>query len=293
MGIQGESLYDTWWFTTGFAILSAAFLWLLFKLKHINRTERLKKLVAEQALQLKEYISRLERAQQRLERENYIHKRLSASISHDVKNPLHFAVLSLRKIHQQLQQEKHPLARAIYNIETSTYEIQQYTEMLTDYSRILLMGKEIETQPIGLRNLIQEKIKLFDKMAAQKGITFVKKVSSEIKLNANRQLLHIVLHNLIDNAIKFTLEGHITFESKVLVDALELSVQDNGVGMNMVQVARINLYNQKSKEEDVNGQFTQGLGLKIAKDLISLMNGTLYVKSTLQVGTIATIRLPL
>jgi signal transduction histidine kinase len=290
-----ESIYGPWWFIAGHVILVSILFCLLlgWRLKRLNSTQRLNRAINEQTDKLREQLSQLEISHQRLTRETYLHQRLSASISHDVKTPLNFAVLALTKIQQQLQEEKHPLAEAIQNIQTSTYEIQQYTEMLADYSRILLTGKDIAAQSIKLRDLINEKLKLFDKIAAQKGISFANKVRAKNKINGNRQLLNIVLHNLIDNAIKFTLEGEISFESTILHDLIEINICDTGVGMNNVQVARINLYNQKSRDDYVNGSPTHGLGLKIVKDLINLMNGTLYVKSTPRMGTIVTLRLPL
>lgn len=295
MGSQLESFYCTWWFIIVHAILVSILFCLLLslRLKRLNGMRRVNRSAHEQTDKLRAQLSALEISHQRLTRETYLHQRLSASISHDVKSPLNFAVLALTKIQQQLQAEKHPLAEAIQSIQTSTYEIQQYTEMLADYSRILLTGKDIAAQSIKLRDLINEKIQLFDKIAAQKGISFANKVRAKNKINGNRQLLNIVLHNVIDNAIKFTLEGQISFESTILHDIIEINIRDTGVGMNHVQVARINLYNQKSRDDYVSGSPTHGLGLKIVKDLINLMNGTLYIKSTPRMGTIVTLRLPL
>jgi signal transduction histidine kinase len=295
MGSQLESFYGTWWFIVGHVILVSILFCLLlgWRLNRLNSMRQLDRAINAQTDKLREQLSLLEISHQRLTRETYLHQRLSASISHDVKTPLNFAVLALTKIQQQLQEEKHPLAEAIQSIQTSTYEIQQYTEMLADYSRILLTGEDIAAQSIKLRDLINEKIQLFDKIAAQKGISFANNIRAKNKINGNRQLLNIVLHNLIDNAIKFTLEGQISFESAVLDDIIEINIRDTGVGMNHVQVARINLYNQKSRDNYVNGSPTHGLGLKIVKDLINLMNGTLYIKSAPRVGTIVTLRLPL
>lgn len=295
MGGQLESFYSTWWFIAAHAILVSILCCLLLhvRLKRFNSIRHINKATNEQADKLRAQLLQLETSHQRLARETYLHQRLSVSISHDVKSPLNFAVLALKKIQQQLQEEKHPLAEALQHIQTSTYEIQQYTEMLADYSRILLTGEGIAAQSIKLRDLINEKIKLFDKMAAQKGISFTNNVRAKNKINGNRQLLNIVLHNLIDNAIKFTLEGQISFESTVLSDIIEINIKDTGVGMSNVQVARINLYNQKSRDHSVNASSTHGLGLKIVKDLINLMDGTLYIKSAPRMGTIVTLRLPL
>ncbi|WP_257670450.1 sensor histidine kinase [Parapedobacter tibetensis] len=287
--------YESWWFISAILILLACTGWLLLKIR-IRRLKRrnahLKEKVNQQTGKLQEQIAALQITQQRLERETYLHKRLAASISHDVNSPLRFMGLSLKKIQIQLTQEQHSLTEAVTRVQSSTHEIYEYIKMLTDYSKTLLLGNEVAPSTIHLRTLVEDKINTFKEMALQKGVHIKNEIPQDLTIINRPQLLTIVLHNLIDNAIKFTIDDDVVLKSNITSSGVQMIIKDKGLGMSYVQVAKINAYNiptAKTANEEIS---TQGLGLKIVKDLINLMGGTVVVRSMPRVGTSIVIELP-
>jgi len=287
--------YETWWFITGLIILLTAITWLAFKLRvnHLkNKNLLLTQTVDQQTVTLQEQITALQHTQKQLERQTHLHKRLSASISHDVKTPLRFIVLTLKKIHEQLLKEQHPIAGTLEDVQIASNDIHDYTLMLTDYSKFLLFGNEVPPRLIKLRSLVDEKIRLFRQIAEQKGVHIKNEVPDNAQLVNHHELLSIVFHNLIDNAIKFTLEGTIHIKSIQIGSRLKLTIEDSGMGMSNTQVDKINAYNRQNENNFSHEISSQGLGLKIAKDLVVIMQGWMRISSIPKKGTIVTIELP-
>jgi len=112
-------------------------------------------------------------------------------------------------------------------------------------------------------------------------------------VNSNR--LKEVLYNLIDNAIKYTLEGGV--EIKTEVDEIKkkyyITVQDSGIGISAEAQQRLfeKFYRVKTKETaDISGT---GLGLWIAKTLARKMGGDILIESMEGKGSKFTIIFPL
>jgi signal transduction histidine kinase len=287
--------YENWWFISLIFILMLLIIWLIItaRVKQFKKkNSELQALVDQRTLKLQEQITVLKHTQQQLERQTHLHKRLSASISHDVKTPLRFIGLTLKKIHERLVKEQHPLAEMIADIQIASNGVHDYALMLTDYSKFLLFGNEMPpTSTIKLHVLMDEKIKLFYHIAEQKGIQIKNEIAADLSIINYQELLSIVFHNLIDNAIKFTLEGTIQLKSNVIGSRVKLTIEDSGMGMSSIQVTKINDYN--SKEPSSQGMSTQGLGLKITKDLVAIMQGWMRISSQPKEGTVITIELPL
>lgn len=104
--------------------------------------------------------------------------------------------------------------------------------------------------------------------------------------------LEQVISNLIENALKFTDEGTIEFGFKVNKNMLNFFVKDTGIGISIEQQEVI--FQRFSKIEDNKKKLYRGagLGLAISKNLISLMNGEISVKSELNKGSIFEFTLP-
>lgn len=287
--------YETWWFISLTLILVLLLIWLIItaRVKQLKKkNSELQALVDQRTLNLQEQIAVLESTQQQLERQTHLHKRLSASISHDVKTPLRFIGLTLKKIQEQLTKEKHPIAAMIADVQIASNGVHDYALMLTDYSKFLLFGNEMPPpNTIKLLALMDEKIKLFYHIAEQKGIQIKSEIPADLSIINYQELLSIVFHNLIDNAIKFTLEGTIQLKSKVIGSRVKITIEDSGMGMSSMQVKKINTYN--SKGPSLEEMSTQGLGLKITKDLVAIMQGWMRISSQPKEGTIITIELPL
>ncbi|HPN21898.1 MAG TPA: response regulator, partial [Tenuifilaceae bacterium] len=100
-----------------------------------------------------------------------------------------------------------------------------------------------------------------------------------------------VIENLIDNALKFTERGIVELGYSILNDKINLFVKDTGIGIDpKIQEFIFENYRQLS---DSQSQVSSGLGLKISKEIITLLNGDISIKSEVGAGTTINIILPL
>jgi len=113
-------------------------------------------------------------------------------------------------------------------------------------------------------------------------------------LHADRDKILLALHNLLSNALKYTLEkGHVTL--KVTVDKVQISiaVTDTGIGIAPKDVEKIFDKFYRAKDERVTKIAGSGLGLAIARQVIMLHGGDITVESELDKGSTFTLTLPI
>jgi signal transduction histidine kinase len=110
--------------------------------------------------------------------------------------------------------------------------------------------------------------------------------------HGDRYRLKIVLTNLIGNAIKYYHRNQENPFVRVSIapvsGGVSLQVEDNGIGMS--QQVMDNIFNMFYRGTDVSDG--SGLGLYIAKEMVSKMNGEISVSSQVEIGTVFTVQIP-
>jgi signal transduction histidine kinase len=105
------------------------------------------------------------------------------------------------------------------------------TELL-DWSRIQTGRMQYDPQVIGLKVISGEILSLFDELAKKKNINLINEVDESFNVFADYKMLGTSIRNLVSNALKFTKSGgFVMIRSTEKKDFIELTVQDNGVGM--------------------------------------------------------------
>ncbi len=147
---------------------------------------------------------------------------------------------------------------------------------------------------INIKDIINANVDIFINRANQKNINFIVSSQKGLKLFINRDLLNIILSNLITNAIKYSLNG-----SKIIINADEQNnkihflVKDFGIGINPEELNNIfdEFYRtRKAREMERDGT---GLGLSIIKKAVDALNGTVNVYSEVDEGTSFHIYIPI
>jgi signal transduction histidine kinase/CheY-like chemotaxis protein len=143
-----------------------------------------------------------------------------------------------------------------------------------------------------LEALVEDSIDLCAEAAHRKGLELIGDVQVEpgMAYRGDRLRLQQVLVNLLGNAVKFTVRGHIRVS--VTVERLHsksaqvrFAVEDTGVGLTPLE--RATIFEEFSRADSPQSRRfgSIGLGLSICKQLIALMNGTIGVESTVGLGS--------
>ena len=113
----------------------------------------------------------------------------------------------------------------------------------------------------------------------------------DIIINADEQRMEQVWTNIISNAIKYTNEGGLITIAIKKGKEIEVEIEDTGIGMSKEVISHIfERFYREDKARNVEGN---GLGLSIVKRIVDLHNGKIEVESTVDVGTIFRVKMPL
>jgi len=217
-----------------------------------------------------------------------------ARMSHDLRQPLN-AIVGFTDL--LLMAEGEPLSakqrRHLGHVATASRQLLGLINDLLDLSRVESGRMEIHPDPCDVAALLEETLALFRTQTQNGRVSLVLEMASPLsRLLADRVRVQQVLHNLLSNAFKFTPEGGlITVTAKQVGLQLEVAVRDTGVGIPLEDQQRIfEAYEQAGPKE--GQQKGVGLGLAIAKRLVELHGGRIWVESAPGQGSTFTFRLP-
>lgn len=157
-----------------------------------------------------------------------------------------------------------------------------------DISKIEAGGMELAYEAFSPRDLISSVLSAVCYDAQQKGITLAVEIDrsmpSELVSDARR--LRQVLMNLVGNAVKFTPEGEVRIQARMMEDRLvEFRVSDSGIGIASKHLSTIfDTFTQVDSSYSRRYQGT-GLGLAICKRLVKMLGGTIRVESEVGRGS--------
>ena len=277
--------------------------------KGIQELDILAKSFNQMARQLRESFTTLEKTNQELEQRvsertiqlqaakeaadtaNQAKSEFLTNMSHELRTPLN-GILGYAQILQRsptITEQEH---KGVSIIAQCGNHLLTLINDILDLSKI--EARKMELYPINFHfpSFLQGIVEIFIIRAEQNKISFVYQSEGEIPsgIHADEKRLRQVLINLLDNAIKFTDRGEVTFtvESQKLEDStyqVKFQIEDTGVGMTDEQLAKIFLPFEQVGENKYQAQGT-GLGLTISQKIISLMNSKIQVASQLEKGSI-------
>jgi two-component system, OmpR family, sensor histidine kinase SenX3 len=214
-----------------------------------------------------------------------------ANISHELKTPV--GALSL--VAETLEGEDDPevVARLSHRMRTEAERLGRIIEDLLDLSRI-----EAEEAPsrelVPIRVVVAEAVERLRPVAEHRGIALIADEPPDaLAIVGDRRQLVSALHNLLDNAIKYSERGS---SVDVVVrhddDAIEIDVADHGIGIPSRDLERIfeRFYRvDRARSRDTGGT---GLGLAIVRHVASNHGGDVRVTSREGSGSTFTLHLP-
>lgn len=221
--------------------------------------------------------------------------KLLSIIAHDLRSPFN-NIIGLSSLLQKRSDsfEDKQSEKYIDIINATAKETLVLLDNLLNWAKSQTGELRIKSEKITLTSIIEQVISLENKLAATKEILLNYKCFDEIELYTDQNILKIVFRNLISNAVKFTNHGgNINIVSALKGDFVEISIKDDGVGMNKKTVEKLfDIYRTKTLLGTANEVGT-GLGLALSNEFINKLGGEISVTSEVGKGSIFTILLPL
>ena len=190
-------------------------------------------------------------------------------------------------LHKQIAslstEEVETSAQVIHDTVQSLYGL---LENLLEWTRIQKGNFNYEPENLDVYYLVENLRSIIRTNAHQKNIEIVNKVEDGTEIWADFQMINTVLRNLLFNSIKFTEEGgRIEIEAKVLENKVEISVQDNGIGMSEEMQDNLFSIDKEVTRPGTNKEKGSGLGLILCKEIITIHGGVIWTLSEEGEGT--------
>ncbi len=203
---------------------------------------------------------------------------LISDISHQTKTPLASISLYSELLLECINEEEYAKYNAL---------LKSQTEKLTFLITSLVKTSRLENGIISVQPKVQSASLLY--IAIKEAFPSVHVIESEISLCYDLKWTSEAVFNIIDNAIKYE-----STDTKISMSAYEMFVRidisDNGIGISEDEIPKIfaRFYRSESSYEKDG----VGIGLYLAREIISKQNGYIKVKSKLGEGSVFSVFLP-
>jgi two-component system, sensor histidine kinase and response regulator len=239
------------------------------------------------------FVTEIEDKSRELDNLNRQKTLLFSIIAHDLRNPFQ-ALLGLAQSLSKGVASKDPASverRAKGIVEAAT-RAHALMEELFSWANAQMNSTEVTLTPVDMAAVADQIVAEFGEKAADKGISLTTLCDGTLVLG-HRDMLPVILRNLVGNAVKFTLPGgSIQIGSTAKENDVEVFVGDSGVGMTPDRVADLFKLDRRSSTIGTAGEPGSGLGLLLCRDLIELQGGRLAVRSDVGHGTTFSFALP-
>jgi ligand-binding sensor domain-containing protein/signal transduction histidine kinase len=268
--------YQTWWAKLLFLILLALVISLYITSRiHSMKTKNmvLEKRILERTIDLEVSKSEVSRQLQMM-------SRLLTSITHDIQSPLNHIAITSRYIPSLIQKEKfNDVVEIAEKISDASTHTGLLLKDLLDYIKANLHKKNMKFSEINLNKLVQNKLSLFKSNIESKNIEVLNHIPKHETVISDYQMLAIVIHNLLDNATKFTTNGYINFSMSKNGTKSLLTISNNGIELSNDLVTIFNA--EPGSPEEASGLGRKaGMGFLIVKEISVLINIGLSVTQT-------------
>jgi len=229
-------------------------------------------------------ITPLEKARRYEASANLAKSEFLAKMSHEIRTPMNGIIGMINAFNDENLSEKQKENLQI--IKKSAELLLNIIDDILDFSKIEAGKMSLEEIPFSLKEEINIAIDLFKQIIKEKNLGLELHIENEVpdKLIGDPYRLRQILINLISNSVKFTHEGKILIEVKLIEKyngnvTLYFSVADTGIGIPKNKLESIfNTFTQA--EDSVSRKYGgSGLGTTICKQLVNLMNGEIWVES--------------
>jgi len=213
------------------------------------------------------------------------------NVSHELKTPLTAIKGFVETMEPKAEEENRPYLEIIRR---NTDRLIAIVEDLLVLSQLEARGTKTDREPVDVRPVAENILKLFEKRAAEKGIALALEAPAGLpEIKADPVQIEGLILNLVDNAVKYTEKGSVKVRLSAGEGRFLIEVADTGIGIDAAHQPHVfeRFYvADKSRAKKPGGT---GLGLAIVKHIALAHQGTVSLKSRIGEGTTFSVSLPL
>jgi signal transduction histidine kinase len=216
---------------------------------------------------------------------------LVANVSHELKTPITAIRAHLENLADGIEQPDRDTLQVMLG---QTERLGRLVDQLLDLSKLESGEVPLQLEPVALAPMVERVISEFSVGRAVTDIALIAEVPDDLVVDADRERIHQVVFNLVDNAVRFTPPGgEVTIAAERVADRIRVTVRDTGVGVASEHLPRLfeRFYRVDPARSREDGGGT-GIGLAIARSIVEGHGGRIAAQSEPGRGATFTFDLP-
>ncbi len=267
--------------------------------RDITERKKLEKMLEEQNKLLEMDVTAEIKANKIMENTLKKQEELLVNISHELKTPLNVIsataqLLEMYYMDDSIINKKDIFIKYFKSIKLNTYRLSKLINNIVDSSKIEAGFFQLNLLNVNIVNVVEEIVMSVTSFVKIKGLNIIFDTDTEEKIIAcDPEKIERIMLNLISNATKFSNDnGEIFVKVKDMNEWVEISVKDNGIGIEEKKLDIIfDRFEQADKSLSRNAEGT-GIGLSLVKSIALLHGGSINVESEYGKGSKFTVTLP-
>jgi signal transduction histidine kinase len=237
----------------------------------------------------------IEEKGQELEIANKHKSEFLANMSHELRTPLNailgFTELIIDNIYGDVPEK---IQEVLERVEKNGRHLLSLINDVLDLSKIEAGRLKLSINDYSMQGVIEAAVTSVEALAMEKQLNLKINIREDLaKGKGDEQRISQVILNLLGNAIKFTDQGEVKVEAKILNGDYLVSISDTGTGLTAEDQQKIFEEFRQADESSTRKKGGTGLGLSISKKIIEMHKGSIGVESTLGEGSTFWFTLPI
>lgn len=218
---------------------------------------------------------------------NEVKDKVFSIVTNDLKNPFYnligFTEL-LQKEHRNYEEGK--LDKFLNMMHQTAKQGYSLLENVSEWSRLQSNSMKVIKRRVTLKPLIENLLPPLEYQANEKRVTVINNIYDDITINADVQMMKIVIRNLLSNAIKYTpADGTVEINGQEKDSITEIIVSDDGKGIAEEKLNHLLNGQPQPSTPGTSSEKGTGLGLMLCKQITDKHDGKIWIESKPQQGT--------
>lgn len=276
--------YQTLWFFLGIILLIVGFgYWYSRRRLHKLEKEKVKieKIVELRTTELSTAVQQLEYSQTALQKSNEVKEQIITTVLHDLRSPLYSMRVTGKALLKNWEQNPEENLNQVKGLHHLIGELSRFTDQFFSWAISQQEHFTVKKVHFPLQQVFTDLEALFKEILQVNNNVFQVK-NTNIQCFTDRDMLILILRNLVDNANKNTENGTVSMTAVSLPNGFAIRVADTGKGLNAFQID--NFLNKDIAVK--NGR----MGSVIILEMLQNINGELLIQSEPGKGTVFTIQ---
>jgi signal transduction histidine kinase len=258
-----------------------------------NQNRKFAKHLQQQKIELEKTTEEIIKQKEELGQLNQVKDRFFSIISHDLRNSLTTMKLYFDLISNKTYKPENNHEELTKQISSSVENTIDLLENLLVWAKAQIKGIDFNPKVLQVSDIVQKNVNLLNGSAHQKNIRLENITDEDLYVFADEDMFHLVVRNLLANAIKFTnVGGNVTIHTEENPTHVTVHITDSGVGISKDSLERLFTKTQNPSTLGTGNEKGTGLGLLLCKEFVLKNNGQIHVESIQGQGSTFSVSLP-